>query len=248
MIDKSIIQGFQPVTLQALDALSLMNRTDTKCIFHVRLLPEILEKISSNYHVLEINGERVMPYRSTYFDTTDYRLYHAHHNGARPRYKIRLREYAISDRSFFEIKRKTNKERTKKKRMEVPFHTQEINQECQKFLKLHSPLGDVTLVKNLENKFSRITLAGFATNERVTLDVDISYHFNGTALMMDGLVVAEIKRGAASSFSPMMQVLREMKIPMNGFSKYCIGIVSLVNGVKYNNFKPKLITIKNILG
>lgn len=247
-MDKGIIKGFQPVTLEALDSLSLMNRTDTKCVFHERYLPEILAKVASNYKVLEINHERIMPYHSTYFDTPEYFLYLSHHNGARPRFKVRLRDYLISDCSFFEVKRKTNKERTKKKRMEVPFRVQTISDESRNFLKLHSPLGDATLIKTLENSFSRITLAGFASNERVTLDIDMSYRTKRNELSMAGLVIAEIKRGSASASSPMLQTLHEMHICATGFSKYCMGIVSLVEGVKYNNFKPKLLTVKKILG
>jgi hypothetical protein len=247
-MDKSIVQEFQPVTLEALDALSLMNRTDSKCVFHAKYLPEVLARVASHYLVLEINNQRLMPYRSTYFDTPDYLLYLRHHNGARPRYKVRLRDYLVSDRSFFEIKRKTNTDKTKKKRIEVPFHTQIINEECQKFLELNSPLGNMNLRSTLENSFSRITLAGFASNERVTLDVDMTYRTKRNELSMAGLVIAEIKQGSASKNSPMLQTLHDMHLTAAGFSKYCIGLVSLVEGLKYNNFKPKLLTIKKILG
>jgi hypothetical protein len=248
MIEKGIVQPFEPVSLEALEALSLMNRTDTKCVFHVRLLPELLAKVAGHYLVLEINNQRLMPYTSTYFDTPDYLLYTNHHNGVLARYKVRFRDYLISDRTFFELKRKTNKSRTKKKRMEVPFRTQEIAPEGFDFLAAHSPLAGVPLIKVLENRFTRITLAGFATNERVTLDVDMEYVVNGKNLALEGLVIAEIKRGRASTHSPMMQALHEMHITPSGFSKYCIGIVSLVEGVKYNNFKPKLLNLKKILG
>jgi hypothetical protein len=198
--------------------------------------------------VLEINNQRLMPYHSTYYDTPDHMLYLSHHNGARPRYKVRFRDYLVSDRSFFEIKRKTNKDKTKKKRIEVPFHTHNLTEESQKFLEVNRPLGKLNLISTLENSFSRITLAGFASNERVTLDVDMSYRNKRSELSMAGLVIAEIKQGSASKNSPMLQTLHDMHLCDAGFSKYCIGLVSLVDGLKYNNFKPKLLTIKKILG
>jgi hypothetical protein len=247
MTDRSLFQSFNPVSLDALDSLSLMDRIDTKFIFNARLLPALLERIAPHYYVLEINGQRFMPYRSVYFDTPDYSLYLHHHNGRLERYKVRMRDYLISDRSFFEVKRKTVKKKTKKKRIEVPFQCDEIKQDGLEFLRYHSPLGDLKLVPSLENSFQRITLAGFASNERVTLDVEVCYQRKGQKFSLDGLVIAEIKRGKACSHSPVQQALRELHVHTPGFSKYCIGIACMVDGVKYNNFKPKLLTINRIL-
>lgn len=248
MIGPGIITDFRPVTLKELDKLALMNRVDSKFLLRTDRLPELLERIMGDYRVLEISDCRLMPYTSTYFDTPDYFLYRCHHNGVRTRYKVRLRDYLISDRSFFEIKRKTNKEKTKKKRIEVPFKTSQITGESQEFLQTSSPLGDYPLIKTLENSFSRITLAGFETLERVTIDLNVRYKTDTAEMGLEGLAIAEVKRSAASTGSPIQSALREMKIPPGGFSKYCIGIVSLVEGVKYNNFKPKLRNINKIIG
>jgi len=246
-IETDIINDFRPVTLKELDALALMNRTDTKYIFRADRLAEFLERVKSSYRVLEIEECRVMPYSSIYFDTPDYFLYRCHHNGVRCRYKVRLRDYLVSDRSFFEIKRKTNKNKTKKKRIEVPFQTGEISVDSLDFLDNNSPLGSCTLIRSLENSFSRITLASFETHERVTIDLDVKYRVGSKRLEMDRLIIAEVKRSSSSSVTPVLEALHDMNIAPGSFSKYCIGIVSMVEGVKYNNFKPKLRNINKII-
>lgn len=248
MTDLGIIKDFRPVSLKELESLSLMNRVDTKYLFRIDDLEEFLEHMKAEYRVLEISQSRIMPYCSTYFDTPDYFLYRCHHNGVRSRYKVRLRDYLVSDRSFFEIKRKTNKDKTKKKRIEVPFQTSEFSAATLDFLQNNSPLEGTQLVKTLENSFSRITLAGFETHERVTIDINVNFKIDAKKMDMNRLVIAEVKRSGNQNNSPVLNVLREMRIPVCGFSKYCMGIVSMVDGVKYNNFKPKLRNINKILG
>lgn len=248
MISNGVIGSFRPVSLKELDSLSLMNRTDTKFLFRADRLTDFLTELLPYYQMLEIDGTRVMPYKSAYFDTPDYFLYRCHHNGVRSRYKVRLRDYLISDRSFFEIKRKTNKNKTKKKRIEVPYQTQEIAPSSQIFLNENSPLGGCTLVKTLENSFSRLTLAGFDTHERLTIDLDVCFRVNDHNLDMSRLVIAEVKQSGHSASTPVMKVLHGLEIRPGSFSKYCMGIVSMVEGVKYNNFKPKLHIVNKLLG
>jgi hypothetical protein len=115
------------------------------------------------------------------------------------------------------------------------------------FLTKHSDLEGKQLIRTLDNRFSRITLAGFSSMERVTIDLGVSYERDGRILEMPGLVIAEVKRGTGSNGSPVISALKEMKIYACGFSKYCIGIVSMVDTVKYNNFKPKLLNLKKII-
>ena len=113
------MSGFDPIGLDEMDAQKLQNRMDTKFLFDAALLPEILADVCSDYSALYINGTNIQPYLSLYFDTLSYDNYFAHHNGKRPRFKIRMRKYLNGDESFLEIKEKDNKDRTIKKRMEI---------------------------------------------------------------------------------------------------------------------------------
>ena len=74
--------------------------------------------LSNHYQVLEINNMRILPYSTTYLDTSDYLFYYQHVRGEFERYKLRYRKYEATNESFLEIKKKTNKGRTIKWRIE----------------------------------------------------------------------------------------------------------------------------------
>lgn len=241
------VSGFAHVGLEELDQLSLMNRTDTKYIFHERVLEDLLLKLQPYYRMLEIRQQRMMKYHSVYFDTPGHFLYHCHHNGKRARYKVRLRDYLVSDISFFEIKKKNNKNQTRKKRMQVPFRTADMGEDTAAFVTRHTPLFPAELGTSLENTFTRMTLAGFETQERITIDTEMSYDLAGLKKELPGLVIAEVKRSGHGGNSPVTRVLHELGVMPGGFSKYCMGIVTMQDGVKYNRFKPKINQLKKIL-
>ena len=97
-----IIQEYNSISLQQLDATKLLERKDTKFIFHEGLLPALLDDLKSNFRILEINGHHVMDYENQYFDTPDFLFYSDHHNGARSRYKLRYRKYSQPKAIYFE--------------------------------------------------------------------------------------------------------------------------------------------------
>ena len=77
-IDNRILQ-FQGIDLEGLNAIRLMNRQDTKYIFHISFLPDVLEKLNRDYFVLDIDSHRLMTYDSLYYDTDDLHFYIQHH-------------------------------------------------------------------------------------------------------------------------------------------------------------------------
>src|ERR1051325_3446585 len=106
------LSEFQPITLQEMDGVQLMDRTDTKFVFPIRELPAILEAVKPFYRSLEVSGTRMSKYETLYYDTHDLELYSRHHCGKMNRYKIRARKYVESNLHFFEVKYKNNKGRT----------------------------------------------------------------------------------------------------------------------------------------
>ncbi len=78
---KSLCKGFTTIGLSDMGAVRLMNRREVKYTVHRRVLPLILKRIVNDYHILEMERQHIMPYRSVYFDTRDYRLYTSHQNG-----------------------------------------------------------------------------------------------------------------------------------------------------------------------
>lgn len=96
----SKLNQFNPITLQEMDGVKLMDRTDTKFTFNIQQLPEILEEAKEYYRILEVESNRISRYKTLYFDTEDFDLYNEHHSGKLNRYKIRHRTYVESNLGF----------------------------------------------------------------------------------------------------------------------------------------------------
>ena len=84
----NILSSFEPISLNQMDEVKLMNRTDTKFVFEYSLLEKVIEEIKAHYYVLDIDGVRLNAYRSLYFDTKDFKFYFEHHNGKKNRNKV----------------------------------------------------------------------------------------------------------------------------------------------------------------
>ena len=105
---KTIISKFEPITLSEMKDVELMNRTDIKYVFSIDKFPYILEKAERLYRILEVKNRRIHTYNNQYFDTDDYQMYSKHHSGHLNRYKIRYRNYEVSNMAYLEIKFKSN--------------------------------------------------------------------------------------------------------------------------------------------
>ena len=112
-----IVADFLPITLNDMDEVKLMSRTDTKFVFQLSKLPKLLLQLQPFYNVLTINSKVIHNYKSLYYDTEERKFYIDHHNSRINRNKIRFREYVDSGLTFLEVKLKNNKGRTIKKRM-----------------------------------------------------------------------------------------------------------------------------------
>jgi hypothetical protein len=75
---KEVLQKLSPISLNEMDSIKLMERVDTKYVFKIELLRELLQDLADKYRVLEISGNRLTTYESLYFDTDDFRLYKKH--------------------------------------------------------------------------------------------------------------------------------------------------------------------------
>jgi hypothetical protein len=244
----SILNKFNPVSLEEIDEVKLMNRIDRKYWFHISTLNLLLEKIVQHYDILEINGTRLMEYQSTYFDTKENFMYVKHHNRKLNRYKVRRRTYLTTSDEFFEIKLKTNKKRTIKKRIETDFENPELLTSEAAFLAENTPFKSEQLLKSLNNQFYRITLIHKEKKDRCTIDIQPKFWNEKGEISFDKLVVFELKRGRSLKGSPMVKIMRRLNIRQRGLSKYCTGRAFLDPDLKRNLFKPRLRFIyKNIL-
>ena len=242
----SILKQFDPISLKEMDRVKLMNRTDTKFTFNFLQFEVLLGDILEHYSVLEIDGKRICRYKTLYYDTPHLELYNKHHNGELNRYKIRHRTYMESNIGFLEVKFKNNKGRTIKdriKKKDVPFSWEG---DAKIFLTEALPFEPQTLIPAIWVNYSRLTLVNKTSAERLTIDLDLEYVKGDRTKKMNSLVIAEVKQEKRSP-SPFLKVMKKYHIREGSISKYCMGVALICDGVKRNNFKPKLLTLKHII-
>ena len=256
-----ILDGYNTISLDDMSSIRLMNRIDSKYLANEDQLLRLLELAKDDYMVQEINGVRQSEYRTQYLDDRFNTMYLNHHNGRLTRQKVRIRTYVDTSDYFFEVKLKNNHGRTKKKRVDMvdfdPLHPDHgIRFRCQNrqyvayedFLRKHLRYDPAILSEHLENHFHRITLVNKAKTERLTIDTDLRFHNLVTHRDMDltGLAIIELKRDGLQP-SPILGLLRELRIKPSGFSKYCMGSALTDPSLKRNNFKERLRLVKRLL-
>lgn len=238
---------FDSIKLEEMDAVSLMNRTDTKYWFHIELLPELLLAVKDRYFILNVSGQTKLPYATTYYDTSKNRMFAEHHNGKLNRYKVRRRTYVASKISFLEVKFKSNKGRTIKKRVAADFGQKAFTEEERVFINQLVPFNCNNLQLSLKNEFTRLTLVSKNFNERCTIDLNLQFQKAEKRIALDDLVIVEIKSEGSPSGSPLARSLRDRRIRKSGFSKYCVGRTLTDSELKRNAFKNKIRKIEKTI-
>ena len=240
-----ILQQFETVSLREIDAVKLMNRVDTKFVFHISCYDEIVKKMLHDYKVLNIEGITNCRYENLYYDTKDFTFYFKHHNGKLNRYKIRYRNYKESNLNFFEIKFKSNKSRTIKKRIKTDSIEYSFSRKAEMFLKEFTSFLPEELHPILKIFYTRTTFVGKYSKERVTIDTQLEFSDGNKCCSLDYLVIAEVKQDI-SARSPFKTIMKEKHIREGSISKYCLGIIEMYPGLKSNLFKSKIRQVKKI--
>ena len=237
------LKDLPAISLQEMDKASLMDRIDNKYIFPVKDLTNLLNEVKNDYFIFEINDKRISHYSTLYYDTQKLDLYHSHHSGKLNRYKVREREYTDSGICFFEIKFKNNKKLTIKRRIPVHSINNKIEGITSEFLKETSNLDAEDLSPTLWVDYDRITLVSKTLDERVTFDLNLTFSFDGKEEKITDLITIEAKRTKQTKSTPVIKYLKQNSIREGGFSKYCLGMASIYNELKANNFKKKFLKI-----
>lgn len=248
----SLLNEMKPISLDEMSSIRLMNRLDTKYVASKQQLIQLLGLLQDKYYVQQIKDMRICPYRTTYFDTKDYKMYMQHHNKHANRLKVRVRTYlSDGDLTYLEIKRKNNHKRTKKKRMEVgSLETCSQTEGAEEFLKKKTKGMEFSdLHPVVQNFFQRITLVNYAKTERLTIDFNVQFTNFETGVYRDtdNLVIIELKRDG-NIFSPVCSILRDIHVHPSGFSKCCIGMALTDKKLKQNNFKQRIHYLERVNG
>ena len=228
--------------------LFLFDRRDFKYLFRREDLKNILDRMKAHYYILTIEGKTFSDYRTTYFDTEDFDLYKAHHNGKRNRYKVRLRNYRDSELAYLEVKFKSNKQRTLKKRV-LKGDAYHFTPEDYRFLKSAIPYEPDDLSLSLMTRYNRLTLVNFDYSEKVTIDFDLRFKHlrNGEETRIPELGIMEVKNEGDRHRPLLQRILNNGLIRNKRISKYCLGMSLLDPDIKKNLYKPKLLFIDHMI-
>lgn len=238
-LENILSKNFSSIQLSEIETASLMNRKDKKYVVNLALVLELLDELSAEYSILEINSKRMFRYASTYFDSPDLRLFKMHHTGKLNRYKVRFRNYLDSDSTYFEIKLKDNHGRTLKSRMlSESSETLNFNDEEITYLETNTPLIANDLQEILTVEYDRITLINVDKTERVTVDLNLSFKKRNCFENFEEMAIVEVKQLKLTN-STANNFLKKSKIRAGGISKYCIGIILFFENVSHNRFKHK---------
>lgn len=237
-----ILKQFDSISLEEVNRASLMRRKDKKYLFSYQQLPALLEMVSKDYRILEIDGSRSQHYNTLYFDTDGREMYHKHHRGLANRHKVRIRRYGSGKLHFLEVKKKNAKGVTTKKRVKTNTMEHAVLLKEEEFLKTHTPYAGRLIDSAIENTFHRITLVSYEQSERVTLDYGLRFISKENEQEMDlpGIAIAEIKYENQLSGSKLFAALKRLRIRPSRFSKYAIGMALLHSGLKQNRFRSKV--------
>ena len=233
LVLSDILSAMAPVTLAEMDGVKLMNRIDSKYVTTEAKIRQVLKDAAeAGYRVLETEGERISPYDSVYYDTPSLDMFRDHRNGRLVRQKVRTRCYVLSGTAFLEIKRKNNKGRTRKKRMEIP--SAELmdfrgDASARGYLEQHSDFSAPMLEPVLETLFRRITLVNPSMTERLTIDTCLGFKQDGRAA------------------SRMKQILLRHRIHPLRVSKYCVAVALTDTEALPGRFKLKIRQIEKII-
>lgn len=251
---RNIASTFEPISLEGMDSVRLMDRVDTKYVFSASLLPSLMEEMKKDYRLLDIDNIRAHRYESLYFDTEDFNLYSKHLSGKLNRYKFRFRKYVDSGSlTYFEIKFKNNKGRTLKERVKIKDGNLSIAGKAESFLRSTTAFTPDMLLPKMWVNYSRMTFVNRHSQERLTVDTDL--HFIRTdereaplTVRFPRMVIAEAKRDKVSSVSPFIRLVRSNGAREGAISKYCFGIYHLFDDIKKNNFKERVTYIRKATG
>lgn len=248
--DRWLTEAFAPIGLAELEGkASMLERLDNKYVVRAEVLRQALPELARHFEVLEIDGRRSFVYETCYFDDTERRSFHDHHQGRRQRLKVRMRHYVDSGLCFVEVKLKDKRGITVKKRLRCDparFGTLDaaalahVERACQEVY--GRPFGRA-LEPVLMMRYRRATLVARQGGERMTIDSQL--HFHGVLAARnehrtgEELFIVETKSALGNGLAD--RVLRGLhQHPTNGCSKYCVGMSATGAVSRFNRFRPAL--------
>ena len=237
---KELFVNYQKCTLDDARKVLFDRRVDLKYVIPFDKREDVFNALEAEYFVVEHNNMYSLPYHTLYYDNESNSSYLNHHNKHLPRYKIRKRSYEASGDVFLELKIKTNKNNTVKRRLPLEKFETGISEMEAGFLREHIHEAAGNLSPAIGIWFDRITLVRKDYKERCTIDTNYRVKNSLGERNLGDVAIIEVKHEMFDHSSKMKKVLKGIRAYPQGFSKYCMGRALLDKNLKRNNFKMKL--------
>jgi hypothetical protein len=222
-----------PIGLAELMALAeLQTRVDRKYFVPAGLFRRMIAELAGGLLVLEIDGRRAFGYESIYFDTPEWDSYLDHVQRRRQRFKARTRTYTDTGQCMFEVKLKSARGETVKKR--VPHPVRESRKLTEAALAhLRSTLGQAydqdlpsRLRPMLATTYRRTTFVSRTGDVRLTCDVGLTCLDSWREVRDLGTHVLVESKSSGRGSAP-DEILRRLGVRPASISKYCVGVAAL---------------------
>jgi len=240
-----IERPFAPISLNDLNTKAeMLTRLDNKYVVPLAVLDRLAPALTAEFDILEIDGKRAFGYRTQYFDSPEMCSFRHHVQGRRLRSKVRTRHYLDADICFVEVKLKSRRKVTVKKRLShSPDALDQLSGPALDFVEIshfnqYNRGSLLSYAPVMQMQYERMTLVARVGGERLTIDRSLRFWNDDTAEEVSPeMVVIETKsafgRGIADT------ILRGAgHHPVGSCSKYCIGLAALGMVPHYNKFLP----------
>lgn len=239
-------QNFSAISLDDLkEKANMLSRSENKYLLKNEFSKSLIDKLSKEFDVLEIDGKQVFGYETIYLDDNAI-CYNEHLQGKRQRFKMRTRRYLDANNlCFFEMKLKgkrgsTNKFRYQCDESEHGVFTKRAEEMAKKvYREEYGKEFNFSIKPQITMDYKRITLVAKEGGERITIDFDLAF------IGQDGrkvkapkdFIIVETKTGKGNGRAD--KILRSESIrTVQRCSKFCTGMIVLGMVDKVNKFMP----------
>ena len=235
-----------PASPELIEKRELLRRSDTKFLVPARLLGPLVGALAQDFRVLRGEGGDLSAYHTLYYDTPGLRCYHDHRRGRRLRQKVRVREYVDRSMSFVEVKCRRSEVLTVKQRFRRDPGAGALTSDERVFVATHCRFSTESIGPVARVAYRRAILLGAASNERVTIDVDLAVGAGAELEALKGVAIVEVKQPSFSASTRAMRALRDLEMRWLSLSKYCTSMVLARGGLPCHRFLPALRAIERM--
>lgn len=217
---RAVAGRFEEADKRLVRARKLLERNDTKFLVPSSLATWILARVIGDYKIVHRRGSPISPYRTDYYDTTDLRCFFDHVHGKHPRFKVRIRRY-LDGKCFFEVKTKQSCGSTRKYRLRRTNADMAMSIHERDLVRTKTGLDVSDLRRSVGVNYLRLTLVSPNTDERVTVDLNVTLRVGAQQICFPNVAIFEAKQRALDAKTPIVRALASHGIRPSGASKYC---------------------------